>query len=263
MQDAFAHCEALVRTADKGRYLASLFAPAERRAGLFALYAFNVEVIRVRRAVRDPIAGEIRLQWWSEALAGMGRGDVEANPVAAALLTAIAQFRLPVADFQRILDAHRMSLYDAPKSTVSDLDAYLDGTSTTVFSLAARILHAGEPPGPLILAAGRACGIAGLLTAAPDAAGALPVTEPGLAPAGEGLGDLRLAARAYLAEGRRLIGAAPAAIIPALLPVALVGPTLMLIERKHDDRAKPAVLSPWRRQWLIWRAARKPARIFG
>ena len=34
MQDAFAHCEALVRAADKDRFLATLFAPAEHRAAL-------------------------------------------------------------------------------------------------------------------------------------------------------------------------------------------------------------------------------------
>src|SRR5882672_12188783 len=96
MQDAFAHCESLVRAADKDRFLATLFAPAEHRAALHALYAFNLEVARVREAVHEPLAGEIRLQWWSDVLHGAGRGEVEANPVAAALLAAIARYRLPV-----------------------------------------------------------------------------------------------------------------------------------------------------------------------
>ena len=60
MPDAFGHCEQLVRAADKDRYLAALFAPAQRRGGLFALYAFNVEVARVRELVHNPPAGEIR-----------------------------------------------------------------------------------------------------------------------------------------------------------------------------------------------------------
>ena len=41
MQDAFAHCEALLRAADKDRFLTTLFAPAEHRDALVALYAFN------------------------------------------------------------------------------------------------------------------------------------------------------------------------------------------------------------------------------
>ena len=96
MPDAFAHCEELVRVADQDRFLASLFAPAEHRGALFALYAFNVEVSRVREAVREPLAGEIRLQWWRDVLAGEGRGEVAANPVAAALAATIARYRLPV-----------------------------------------------------------------------------------------------------------------------------------------------------------------------
>ena len=74
MQDAFAYCEAQVRAGDRDRFLAALFAPAQHRAGLFALYAFNLEIARVREAARTPMAGEIRLQWWSDVLAGKARG---------------------------------------------------------------------------------------------------------------------------------------------------------------------------------------------
>ena len=100
--DSYAHCEALVCAADKDRYLASLFAPADKRRHLYALYAFNVEIARVREVIRTPMAGEIRLQWWRDALNSAARavhasvegsslrGDVWANPVADALLTTIA-----------------------------------------------------------------------------------------------------------------------------------------------------------------------------
>jgi 15-cis-phytoene synthase len=62
MQDAFAHCEGLVRAADRDRFLTTLFAPAEHRPALLSLYAFNLEIVRVREAVHEPLAGEIRLQ---------------------------------------------------------------------------------------------------------------------------------------------------------------------------------------------------------
>ena len=73
MQDSFAYCENLVREADKDRYLASLFAPADRRPQLHALYAFNIEVARVRELAREPMAGEVRLQWWREACSAKAR----------------------------------------------------------------------------------------------------------------------------------------------------------------------------------------------
>ena len=86
MQDASANCEALVRAADKDRFLCSLFAPAAHRGALHALYAFNLEIARVRESIHEPLAGEIRLQWWSDAIAGNAAGEVAANPVAAAVL---------------------------------------------------------------------------------------------------------------------------------------------------------------------------------
>src|SRR5262249_25511273 len=114
MQDAFAHCEALVRAADKDRFLATLFAPAEHRAALFALYAFNVEITRVRDAARDPVAGEIRLQWWSDVLGGEGRGEVEAYPEAAALRASMARYRLPLERPHGLKPARPLRLYDEP-----------------------------------------------------------------------------------------------------------------------------------------------------
>jgi hypothetical protein len=34
------------------------------------------------------------------------------------------------------------------------------------------------------------------------------------------------------------------------------------MERRDYDPVVPVELAPWRRQWLIWRAARRPSRIF-
>ncbi len=53
----FEHCAALVREADRDRYLATLFAPAEHRDALFALYAFNVEIVAGARSGARADAG--------------------------------------------------------------------------------------------------------------------------------------------------------------------------------------------------------------
>ena len=73
MQDAFSHCEDLVRAGDRDRFLATLFAPATHRPSIFALYAYNLEIVRIREAARAPLAGEIRLQWWRDVLLGDAR----------------------------------------------------------------------------------------------------------------------------------------------------------------------------------------------
>src|SRR5919112_90215 len=119
----FAHCEALVREGDPDRYWASLFAPADRRRHLHALYAFNFEVARVRESVREALMGEIRLQWWRDALQGEVRGDVRANPVAAALDETIVRFRLPRDPLVGLVDARVFDLYDDPMPSLADLRA--------------------------------------------------------------------------------------------------------------------------------------------
>src|SRR3954471_17871738 len=164
MQQAFAHCEALVRAADRDRFLATLFASRERRGALFALYAFNLEIARVREVVRDPVAGEIRLQWWSDVLAGDGRGEIEAHPVASALRACVARYGLPQERLQTTISARRFDLYDEPMATLADLEAYADGASSSLIALAAQILSGGAPDiDALSHHAGRAQAIAGLL----------------------------------------------------------------------------------------------------
>ena len=277
-----AHCEALVRTADKDRFLATLFAPAEHRAALHALYACNIEIARVREIAREPLAGEIRLQWWTDVLHGAGRGEVEANPVAAAVLAAVARYRLPVERLEALIAARRFDLYDEPMLTLADLENYAEGASSSLIALAAQILNDGREPDvdALTRHAGEAQAIAGLLKAFPvhAARGQLFVPLEVLerhgarrqdAVSGQATPELRaalaemhLAARRHLAAARDLLATAPASVTPAFLPVALAGPTLALMERRDYDPFVPVEIAQWRRQWLIWRAARNSERIF-
>jgi len=278
MQDAFAHCEGLVRAADKDRFLATLFAPAEHRPALLALYAFNLEIARVREVVHEPVAGEIRLQWWNDVLDGAGRGEVSAHPVAAALLASMARYRLPAERLKRLIEARRFDLYSEPMLTLADLEAYAEGASAGLIALAAQTL--GIDIGALSRHAGFAQAFAGLLTAFPTHAmrGQLFVPLEILARHGAvqehvagrqatpqlhaALAELRLHARRHLRAAQQLLAAAPPAVMPALLPVALAAPTLARMERRGYDPFTPVEIAPWRRQLIIWRAARQPRRIF-
>ena len=72
-----------------------LFAPAARREALFALYAFNYEIARVRETVTQPMLGQIRLQWWRENIAAaFGDGPVRHHPVMEPLAATIREFGL-------------------------------------------------------------------------------------------------------------------------------------------------------------------------
>jgi phytoene synthase len=281
MQDAFAYCAELVRAADRDRFLSTLFAPAEHRGALHALYAFNVEVARVREVAREPLPGEIRLQWWSEVVNGERAEEAAANPVASALLSVIERHRLAVSALTALIDARCFDLYDDPMARLADLEAYVRKTSSTLLALAAQILAGGEGEVTETIAnpAGIAYAIAGLIRAFPLHAARRQLYVPlevlerhGVEPqdifAGRSsknlsaaFGELQDVARRHLLAAHQQIATLPDAALPAFLPVALVRPSLDRLARR--DPFAPAELSPWRRQWLIWRAARNPSRIAG
>ena len=114
---------------------------------LHALYAFSLEIARVRDSVSEALPGEIRLQWWRDALQGEARGDVMANPVAAALDDTVVRFRLPRQALVNLIDARVGDLYDDPIPTLNDLEGYCGETSSTLIRLASLILADGRRPG--------------------------------------------------------------------------------------------------------------------
>ena len=182
IREAYRHCEALVRAHDKDQYLTSLFAPAERRPYLFALYAFALEIGRVKSLVNEPMAGTIRLQWWLDAVSGLRAEEAAASPVMIALQDAGAQTGVSLAPLAATVEARQNELHGRPAT----------GASAAVFVMAANLLGAkGDAIAP---AAARA---------------AEAVTEPDKA---------RAAYAAFCALVRQL----PDVALPAFLPVALV-----------------------------------------
>jgi phytoene synthase len=273
MHDPFAHCEHLVRAADKDRFLATLFAPANRRGALFALYAFNVEIARVREVVRDPMAGEVRLQWWCDALERPGSGEAKGSPVASALLDTIVRFRLPVSSLIALIEARAFDLYSDPMPTLAALEAYANHTSSTLINLAARILDPRADVPAAAGEAGAAYAFAGLLRAFPlhasrgqlfvplellERHGASPQDVLAGRPGSEisaALGDMRGIAQQHFAAYRA--AAIPPAVAPAFLPAALVPLYLKRLDRSWRAPFRMVDVPPWRRQWALWRAARR------
>lgn len=142
--DTDIYCADLVRREDRDRYLTSLFAPVSKRPGLQALYAFNLELAKVADAVSEPLLGEIRLQWWREALDGIYAGTPRRNAVVEALAHVIEDTGLERAPFDRMIDARARDLEEAPFATTDDLLGYLRDTSSTLMALAAAVLERGS-----------------------------------------------------------------------------------------------------------------------
>jgi phytoene synthase len=276
MRENFQHCANLVREADHDRYIATLFAPVEHRDGLFALYAFAVEIARIRDVAREALPGEIRLQWWREALQGLRDGEAAAHPVAAALRETLFRYGFVAQPLLELIEARTFDLYDEPMATLADLELYAIRTQSPIFAMACGILGGGTTmPELSTLDAAIAHTIGGVLSglgrhatrrqifvpldildrhqaAAADiyAGGSTPALLAALA-------DMRGIAREHLAAAQAKLADGPTRILPALLPLALLAPTLRRMERRRYDPFRFEPIAPWRRQWLLWRAARR------
>lgn len=246
-----------VRAHDPDRFLTALFAPAPQREALFALYAFNYEVARVREIVSDAMIGQIRLQWWRDALDEIvGGRRIRAHEVVQPLAEALRRHDLPPALFERLLDARELDLDDQPPPSLVSLSSYLDGASGALIELAMRVLGTGEEGHEAAHAAGIGYGLAGLLRALPFHAGANRIYLPADLMSRHGIErealtegkagpeltalvrELADHAGEHLAAARRAARDLPRAATPALLPVVVAeGWLKQLAAAGHDPFA--------------------------
>jgi 15-cis-phytoene synthase len=275
-----AFCAELVRTHDFPRYASTLFVPAPQRRALLAIYAFNVEISRVREQVSQPLPGEMRLQWWTDMLAGAGHGGVEGNPVAAELLLAIRSCRLPAERLSRLIDEHQFDLYNDPMPAMAALEGYINDTACALWSLGAAISgYQSEEVEHLARHAGLAQGIVQVIAALPLDASRRQLFVPLqlLESQGSGMEEVfsgkqtpgvRAALDQLIAEAREhlrtafaLLAGAPPPVRPVFLPLALVERDLKRMSRADSDPFMPQPASRFRILWTLWRAAR--SREFG
>lgn len=276
--DHFAHCLNLLRETDRDRYLACLLVPEAHRGAFAAIYAFNAEIARVRDVVRDPLPGEVRLQWWRDLANGTPHGSADANPVAAALTATIERYDLPRATFDSYVEARTFDLYDDPMPDRTTFEGYAGETVSALMQLCAMVLAPNEARAASEVSghAGVALAVAGAMLLMPihRARGQLYVPGDILSATGldrqgflsgadadararavRAFGDL---GREHLEKARGALGGLPAEVFPAYLPAALAAPVLDRAARAPADvpeRGVPA--ARWRRQWWLWRAARR------
>lgn len=235
-----------------------MFAPADRREDLLALYAFNLEIARTREQVSERVLGEIRLQWWREAIEGIYAGTPRRHAVVTALADAAARRGIDRAGLERMIDAREADFEDGPPADLAALEAYAAATSGELAALAADLLGAGEAR-HAARQVGTAWALAGLLRAVGFHARAKRTYLPGdlLAANGVRLGDLHelrpsaglsAAGRAVadaawrlLREARSRRGAVPRAALPVLLQARLAEANLARLRRRGFDVLAPGV----------------------
>jgi len=262
--DRLSPVAALVRRHDRDRFQTVLFAPAARREALFALYAFNYEIARVRERVIEPTLGRIRLEWWRETIAAAYEdGPARRHLVVEPLTAAIREHALTREHFDRLIDARERDLDDEAPASLAILEDYAEATSARLVHLALEILGVGDTAARH---AGRHVGIAyalaGLLRAVPNQARAgrclVPVdiaarTEFAAedyralrttAALRRATAEIAAAASRHLVLARACRPAIARATLPALLPAIVAARSLRRLERAGYDPFDPTLAAP-------------------
>ena len=232
----------------------------------------------MRDLAREPMPGEIRLQWWREVLGGERQSEARAHPVAAALRETLMRYKLAASPLLGLIDARTFDLYDEPMATLADLQRYGEQTDAAVFAMAGRNSRrrpaddddAGSGTGfrdgrhaerllPNTLRGGNSICRSTCLDRHGVERESIFAGEFGEA-LRAALAEMRQQARRHLAAARngargRTAGHSAGAAAGGAGRSGAAAPWTTRL-RSFDP------LPAWRRQWMLWRAARDPRRIF-
>ncbi|MCW5731043.1 MAG: presqualene diphosphate synthase HpnD [Alphaproteobacteria bacterium] len=121
-----------------------LLAP-ERRAAMYAIYAFCREVDDIADEGLDPATKEADLAAWRAEIDALYEGR-PTREVARALLDPVRRFGLRREDFLAVIDGMAMdAAADIRAPSAADLDLYCDRVASAVGRLSVRAFGAGEP----------------------------------------------------------------------------------------------------------------------
>lgn len=220
-------------------YAATLFAPEDKRDALITLYAFDYEIKRIPSLVSEPMLGEIRLQWWREALNGERSEEARMNPLASAVLDIISRYGLPLSGFNHLIDGEALMLDPTPIIDERELEKLYGQRYGALFQFAAMILDQAASR-TLADASGHAAMVYGIVRDL--VSGCHAVKRSDLVTLGE----------THIAKARAAISALPESVRTAFLPLVIVAPVLREAKRVRDDAgvSMPSYLA------TLWRMLR-------
>jgi phytoene synthase len=141
-----AEVEKIVRASGTSFYRGMRILPPDRRAALYAIYAFCRLVDDIADEPAPIEQKREALAAWRARIIALARNETD-HPVTRILLAAVQKYQLREADFLAIIDGMQSdaeSIIVAP--TWSDLDLYCDRVASAVGRLAVRAFGDATPP---------------------------------------------------------------------------------------------------------------------
>lgn len=162
------YCVDLVRRFDHSNYLCTLLLDENTRDAAFAVRAINVEMAQIRDATREQLAGQMRYQFWQDAIELIYAGRPSRHPVTAALADAVERHDLPQGFFVEMLNARVDDQKRAGFATMVELEHYCDQTASSVLLLLMQMTGTrSEAIDRAACHVGRAIGLSAVVRGAP------------------------------------------------------------------------------------------------
>ncbi|KAK0221836.1 isoprenoid synthase domain-containing protein [Armillaria fumosa] len=276
------YCADLVRKNDYESFLVSPFYPPELRPAYFALKAFSVDLATVQDTVSNPMIGQLRMQFWRDAIKSFSDGSPPRHPIALALYDACQRTHLPAYHLKRIIDARDAELYSSDHLTTDSLTAHAEATSSTLLYLLLSLFSASSSS--TLSHAASHLGIsqtfATLLRALPFHAANGRMIIPAELTAKHGVVqedvfrkgadapgiedavfELATLANDHLQTARSMFkedgfeGKVPRAVMPVFMAGVSVASNLTRLEKANFNAFEPGLqLRDWKLPWRVWKS---------
>ena len=137
---ALTSCATELRAWDEDRWLITTLVPAKARGAIISLFALNLELARIREQVSEPTLGEMRLQFWRDAVQSASVGEPAANPVARMVSTMFKENDLSVETLIALVDARELDMRLDYPADIKELEIYATKTGGALWRAAGQLL---------------------------------------------------------------------------------------------------------------------------
>ncbi|GAB6030433.1 NADH dehydrogenase (ubiquinone) complex I, assembly factor 6 [Chamberlinius hualienensis] len=134
------YCVNLVRKYDHENYLSILLLPKSLRRAAFAIRAFNIEISQIKDMVSTHAIGEMRIQFWKNALERIYKDQPPEQPVALELARVVSSLELSKHWFKRLIDCRSARLIDQPFNSLQELESYSENSVSSIYYLLLEVL---------------------------------------------------------------------------------------------------------------------------
>lgn len=212
---------------DPDRYRAAMLADGEAQSRLLLIYGFHSELAKIPELVSETMIGEIRYQWWRDAVEEIYSGKpVRKHEITSPLAVLIQETGLPRFWLDRLIDGRARDLDPTPFKDMSAARDYARATSGVLAQIGCFVLNPDFNNDAALLA-GEAWGITGLARAYRYYySGMLSQLE---------FSQMLTAADESYQQAAADLGRLPAGVMPALAYMSTIPKFLKHMRRKGFD----------------------------